>query len=353
MNTRMNTRWMLALLLVLSVFMSFSVTFAQDEDGDTSTATTDSDTTAQTADDTDVAPEPAGVGEVAKAADNFSVAAVPTPEQAQTVLNSPPAVSALEQAAANFDEEGMLRAMGVQIFSNRPIFNVEHRSFIAKRTPPRQTPSGEVLTQLDDPSGAILTVFSDYSLVAADAKGEVFFEGYIAGDSVESLIIVGEDTQGTQYALSHGDVFGLTAEGDVFLGSGEHLYYYDYDEDGNFVSLTDSDGNEYDVAADEDGNVYITDADGNTGEFYADGSYDVYDAEGNVFDEGALFGDNDNDVEFTLEGEDAASFDEGDDATSFDENSDEESVESGEDAPEASLDENTDDQSGSDTSGED
>jgi hypothetical protein len=356
MNTRMNTRWMMALLLLLAMFMSFSVSFAQD-DGETSTDTTGSDVTAQTADDTDIAPEPpnaptsepAGVGEVAKAADNFNVPAVLTPQDedmavsalARRLFNSP-ADLMNPQIQMRFQSEKMnlslLRTVNQNIERVKRL--MDGGGSKPKRMPLGQTPSGDILAQVtDDTSGDVLTVFTDYSVVMADAKGETYFDGYIAGESAESLMIIGQDTDGNQYAISNGDVIGLTTTNDVFLGSGDHLYYYDYDEDGNFVSLTDSDGNDYDVAADEDGNVYITDTYGNTGEFYADGSYDVYDEEGTVFDEGALFGDNDNDLEM--------GFDEGDDAASFDENSDGESFESDEEAPESSLDGNTDDQSSS------
>ena len=238
-----------------------------------------------------------GVGEIAKTADNFNVSAVPSQEEAKAVVTSPPAISALEQAAANFDEDGMLRAMGVQIFSNRPIkYDESQRSFIAKRIPPRQTPSGEVLLQLDDPSsGAVLTVFTDYTLVEADAKGEVIFQGYIAGESVESLMIVGQDTEGTQYALSRGDAIALATDGNVFLGSGDHFYLYNYDKEGNFVGLTDGDGNEYAVETTDDGGYTITDGAGDIGDFNPDGSYDIKDPAGDVLDQGALFGPNDGD----------------------------------------------------------
>jgi hypothetical protein len=142
-------------------------------------------------------------------------------------------------------------------------------------------------------------------VVATDASGEEILQGYLAISDAGALMIVGEDTDGNQYVVSNGYALGLTVDGDVIMGYGEHMYFYDYDEDGNFVSLTDGDDNQYDVETDEDGSFYITDAYGNTGEFYADGSYDVYDEAGNVFDEGALFGENDDDDEFA--------FDEGDD----------------------------------------
>jgi hypothetical protein len=159
-----------------------------------------------------------------------------------------------------------------------------------------QTSSGDILAQVtDDSSGDTMTVFTDFSLVISDAKGEAFFEGYIGGESAESPVIVGQDTDGNQYAISNGDVIGLTTTNDVFLGSGDHLYYYNYDEDGNFVSLTDGDGNEYAVEMADDGGFTITDPAGDTGNFNPDGSYAVTDPAGDMLDQGALFGENDGD----------------------------------------------------------
>jgi hypothetical protein len=155
--------------------------------------------------------------------------------------------------------------------------------------------------QVDDASGDVLTVFTDYSVVAAHAKGEVFFQGHIAGQSAASLMIVGQDTDGNQYMFSNDDAIGLTVDGDVFLGSGDHLYFYDYDENRNFVSLTDSEGHKYDVETAANGDTTITDAVGDIGDFNPDGSYNIKDPAGDVLDQGALFGENDGDPVSSLD----------------------------------------------------
>lgn len=313
MDTRWLSRWGALVLLLLTAISPLQVSVAQDGGED------------QVEQD---GANLGGVGEVAKAADNLNVSAVPTQEQAQSAVDTP--LNADTQAY--FDNAGGVGAavnnLGVEASASRK----------AQHTPIRQ--ANEVIYERTNDKGEVLSVYADYSLVVSDSEGE-YFHGYVTLDAAERLMVVGSAINGNQYAIyaDSGYRIGLTADGDVLMGTNDFWYIYDYDEDGNFLGMTDSEENEYDVAVDDDGNYYITDADGNTGEFYADGSYDVYDEEGTVFDEGALFGDNDNDLEM--------GFDEGDDAASFDENSEEESFESDEEAPESSLDENTDDQSSS------
>jgi hypothetical protein len=319
MNMRMNARLSVALLLMMAVLMSFRVGFAQDEGGDTSTETPGNDNTAQTTDNTDVSAEPtaaptaepAGVGEIAKAADDFNVPALLTPQDEDRAVSAlarrlfkSPADFMNPQIQMRFQNEkmnlSMLRTVNQNIERVKRV--MEGGSSQPKRMPLGQTPSGDILAQVtDDSSGDIMTVFTDYSVVMADAKEETFFEGYIAGESAETLMILGQDTDGNQYALSNGDVIGLTASNDVFLGGGDHLYFYDFGEDGNFVGLTDSDGNNYEVETAADGSTTITDAAGDIGDFNADGSYDIKDPAGDVLDQGALFGENDGDPMVTPE----------------------------------------------------
>ncbi len=341
MNVRVNTQLIVISLLMLAVLMSFSIGFAQDESGDTSTETAGSDNTAQTADNTDVSAEPtdasteepAGVGEIAKAADNFNVPAILTPQDADRAVLAlqqrffkSPGDFMNEQNRLNFENEkfsiGSLLTVSQKIEQVKRILN--GGSSKPKRMPVNQTPSGDILVQFtDDSSGDVLTLFTDYSVVMADAKGETFFEGNFGEDSSQSLIIVGHDTEGNQYAFSNGDVIGSTVGGDVFLGNGDHIYFYDYNDVGDFVGLTDGDGNEYAVETTDDGGFTITDVAGDVGDFNVDGSYDIKDPAGDVLDQGALYGENDDDPTLSLDAsEDIGSLDENNsDAGSVDENS--------------------------------
>lgn len=297
MNTKKLLRWSGTVLLMVFVLTLFHFGFAQDDDS-------------------------SGVEGAADAADNLNVSAVPTQEQAQSAVDTPPN----SDTQAYFDNVG---TGGAEINNDLAIASPSRK---VMHPPIRQ--AHEVIYESTNDKGEVLSVYGDYSVVVSDSEGE-YFHGYVTVDAAERLMIVGTGINGNQYAIyaDSGYRIGLTADGDVLLGTNDFWYLYDYDEDGNFLGMSDSEGNEYDVAADEDGNYTITDADGNTGEFYADGSYGVYDADGNLFDEGGLFGEYD--------GDDA---DEEAEEGSWDENTDEET--SGEAGETESSDETMDESGG-------
>jgi hypothetical protein len=200
MNMRVNTRLIVVLVLVLAIFMSFSVGIAQDEGGDTST-------------------EPAGVGEIAKTADNFNVPAVLTPQDEDMAVSTlarrlftSPTDPMDPQIQMRFQSEkrnlSLLRTVNQNIERVKSL--MDGGGSIPKRMRLGQTPSGDLLAQVaDDSSGDVLTVFTDYSVIAAHAKWAAFFQGHIAGQSAASLMIFGKNTDGNQYALSHGYVPSL------------------------------------------------------------------------------------------------------------------------------------------------
>jgi hypothetical protein len=241
-----------------------------------------------------VLPLNAYVGGIAQAADNFNVSAVPTQEQAQDLVEAPKGTEEL-----GLEDAELLRQVGPKAFAEIQQVQKSITPALFKRSltimkvrPPRQ---GDILVQITDDNGDVLTVFTDSSVVAADVEGAVFFEGYVVGESAATLMIVGQDADGYQYAVINGVVIGLTATNVVFLGSGDHFYFYVYDEDGNFAGLFDSDDNDYAVETTHDGGFTITDPAGDTGNFNPDGSYDILDQAGEVLDQGVLFGENDDD----------------------------------------------------------
>jgi hypothetical protein len=129
-----------------------------------------------------------------------------------------------------------------------------------------------------------------------NADGEAWFRGYVGMSSGDGhIVIAGADSDGNHFVLDNGSVLGLLADGNVLMGNPTRWYTYDYDKDGNFVGLTDGDGNNYSVETAGDGSTTITDAAGDIGDFNADGSYDIKDPAGDVLDQGALFGENDGD----------------------------------------------------------
>jgi hypothetical protein len=313
MNTKKLLRWGGMVLLLVHVLTAFHFGFAQDDDS-------------------------SGVGGAADAADNLNVSAVPSQEQAQSAVNTPPS----SDTQSYFDNAGG----GGAVVNNEYARGTRK----ARHAPVKQ--AGEVIYENRNDKGEVLKIYADFSLVYSDAEGE-YFQGYLTVDTAERLMIVGTHIDGTQFAIyvDSGYRIGLTPDGDVLMGTGDFWYIYDYDEDGNFLGMSDSDGNEYDVEFDEDGSIYIIDADGNEGDFYADGSYELYDEDGNFLDEGALFGEDDGDEL------DAESDDDSDDSSSDDSIDDDSSSDSDDtgDDDDSSLDDSGDagDDSGDDGSSDD
>lgn len=259
--------------------------------------------------------EPAGVGDAAKAADNFNVPAVPTPEQAKVVVQPDSSPWSLE----NFTKMQERAARSAREWQACCVPGPAFRSTMAWEPFGRSKSRIHLIRQdivfqyaIDDEGQYVFSLYADASIEITDG-GEPLFQGYVTTSDAGALLFVMEDAEGNEVAVSNSYRIELTADGDVILGHGQHAYLYDYDEEGNLLGMFDGDGNEYGVEWDEDGNYTISDAYGNTGEFYADGSYYLYDEEGNVFDEGGLFGEYDGDEEAAFD-EEGDSDEEGDES---------------------------------------
>jgi hypothetical protein len=238
-----------------------------------------------------------GVSGIADTAENLNVPPVPQPDDVTNIVSTPAPSSNDTPIFTGFDLNPNVAAPP----PNTVVTVATGHAFrptvtFAKIMPMLATlrrQTGDIIYESSNDLGDVMTVFEDYSLVAITAEGEEYLRGYLALNAAGSVIIVGTDAKGYQYVFDSDYLIGLTANGNVFMGIAEFLYFYDYDEDGNFLALSDSEGNEYDVEFDADGNFTITDAEGNIGEFYADGSYAMYDEDGNFLEEGDWLPDDD------------------------------------------------------------
>lgn len=145
-----------------------------------------------------------------------------------------------------------------------------------------------VQTYTYEETGDTLYGYSDGSFELENVSGTIWLTGYFGFVGEDKLVAIAEDEAGTSYAFYNGYFSAFTAEGDVVVGNAFTAYYYDFDEDGNLLSLTDSAGGEYDVQIDEDGLTAIWGSDGY--EAYADesGAFELYDADGDLVVEGEL-----------------------------------------------------------------
>jgi hypothetical protein len=229
--------------------------------------------------------ENTGVDGIADTANNLDVPPVPMPDEVTNIVGTPDG-----NIFTGFDTTAIVQtpppnslitiATG-HAFRPTVAFGKILPTLVTFR---RQTE--DIIYESSNDDGDVMLVFADYSLVATTAEGQEYLTGYLALNSAGDIIIVGTDTKGYQYVFDNDYLIGLTVNGNVFMGMAEFLYFYDYDEDGNFLALSDSDGNEYEVKFNRDGSFYITDTEGNSAEFYADGTYAIYDEDGNTLEEG-------------------------------------------------------------------
>jgi hypothetical protein len=282
MNPRVIARCVVIWMLLVVMIMPLNMALAQDDGGDDYGG----DEPASAAE------SETGVEGIAAAADDFDVPAQPTPEKAQAVVNVKPVLPAFlahyKPQSVSLDRFARFRVL---------------QNPMKLQTTPKQMRSyrqcGEVIFEMTDSTGSLtLTAFKDNCVEVVDAQQVTLFTGYFGRLADSRVILVLTDDSDNQYALHNDHLIGLTADGDVLLGSSLVTYTYDYDKGGNFLGLTDSEGNDYDLSVDDDGNIVITDTDGNTGEFHKDGTFAISDEAGKTLEEGDLFGDNEADGEY-------------------------------------------------------
>ncbi|MEP7291443.1 MAG: hypothetical protein ABI835_06645 [Chloroflexota bacterium] len=204
------------------------------------------------------------------------------PDTATTPPTNPFAELWAEELARN---AGKLFAPWVISEHSRPIRKLLH-----------QQPREPVFSETDPTTGDTLMVYSDYTFVLEDSQGTTGLTGHFGIVGEDTVIAIAEDRDGVRYAYSGGNFSAYTPDGDVLIGNGYTVYSYDFDEDENFLGLTDSDGGEYQVDVDDSGSVSIYGPDGY--EVYADetGAFELYDDEGNLVASGEL--DDENHDEF-------------------------------------------------------
>jgi len=159
------------------------------------------------------------------------------------------------------------------------------------RLPEQQSP--DPVRVETDPDGYIYNTFADGSFTVLNESGAILLTGFfgMVGEGVIVAFATGHD--GIRYAFRNGYFSAYTPEGDVIVGGPSTLYTYDYDEDGVFVGLSDSDGGVYEFNLDDEVGFAITGPDGF--EFYvdADGAFELYDEDGDLVLEGALLDEGD------------------------------------------------------------
>ncbi len=129
-------------------------------------------------------------------------------------------------------------------------------------------------------NGVTVNVFSNATFVAEDELGVILMTGYFGFVAADTLIMIGERMDGTRYAFYDSYYSAYTVDGDVLIGNPFTEYTYDYDEDGQLLSLTDSDGGEYRVQVEDSGRVSIAGPDGYRVLADETGTFELYDAAG-------------------------------------------------------------------------
>ena len=157
-----------------------------------------------------------------------------------------------------------------------------------RMAPHRQ--SGDSLFSYTNPTtGSTINVSSDYTFEVTDESGTSMMTGNIGMVGDTYLVAIGETNDGTHYAFHTRHFSAFTPDGDVLIGNAANVYTYHFDQDGTLLSLTDSDGGEYQVESDDSGGVSINGPDGYKVQADQTGAFKLYDDAGNLVVEGELF----------------------------------------------------------------
>jgi hypothetical protein len=180
----------------------------------------------------------------------------------------------------------------INAFSDHPFgvkTNIRRVTANDTRVAPHRQPGAPLFSYTNPTTGSTMNVFSDYTFEVTDESGTSMMAGNIGMVGDVDLIAVGETNDGTRYAFHARHFSAFTPDGDVLIGNAAIDYTYHFDQDGTFLSLTDSVGGEYQVESDDSGGVSINGPDGYKVQADETGAFELYDGAGNLVVVGELF----------------------------------------------------------------